>query len=331
MMNAPFAFRAACFAAIGFLFPPFSATALLINNFDPAINDWDRSGTQPTNFIGKNFDWSGIGRSNTGWWATMIGPWHFVSANHANPGVGSVITFFLNNGTTVTRQVSASSPGRIGTSDLWVGELDNFVPAGVASYDIFTSGSNTGYGNRGVGADLRSGTGDPEDITDILFMVGRINGSTGSYGTEGGTSVAALNQLRVGINASPFIPGAEEKNLFGSQAWAVEIPYEENQNDEAYFITGDSGGPTMFAPSTNISGELLLYGIHSANSGDPTTGNAPTLGDPSLDSLPGKYLTEINQILLNAPPIPEPAAIAFWFGLTAVFVVGAGKTLGRRK
>jgi len=311
--------RLALFAL--FLLFPLTGSALLINNLDSEFNDWDRSSDRPASHIGKNFDFSGVGRSSDGWWATMISDRHFLSANHAHPGLGSTITFFQHNpdGTfsnTVTRTVSSGQ--RIFTSDLWVGTLSSPVSSGIAIYDIYNpldDDSTQLGGSPGSPADLRN---NPEDVTDIIFMVGRSN-------------LTSESSFRIGVN--DFIDSLEFFTNTFPDGVVYRINYDDPNGDrsspvdEAYFLSGDSGAPTFFAPTTNsmTMTELLITGIHSGN----TSGQNPGNGADSIDTAPGfsSYLEEIQTITA----VPEPAAGILILGLVSFLFLIFHRSRGLKK
>jgi len=303
-----------------FLLFPLTGSALLINNLDSEFNDWDRSSDRPASHIGKNFDFSGVGRSSDGWWATMISDRHFLSANHAHPGLGSTITFFQHNpdGTfsnTVTRTVSSGQ--RIFTSDLWVGTLSSPVSPGIAIYDIYESledGTQLG-GAPGSPADLRN---NPEDVTDIIFMVGR-------------SGLTNENSFRIGVN--DFADDTRSNAMTFPNGFVYDINYDDPNGDrsspvdEAYVLSGDSGAPTFFAPTTNsmTMTELLITGIHSGN----TSGQIPGNGADSIDTAPGFsiYLEEIQTITA----VPEPAAGILILGLVSFLFLIFHRSRGLKK
>ncbi len=316
------------------------AMGLVVQSLDPEIHNWDRSQDIDTGrtggkqFIGYNFDWSGVGRSSDGKWATMIGPNHFLSANHFRPGIGATVTFSVRNfadGSVTVHSSSTVVDGiRIGSTDLWIGKIDT-KPVGVTWYDIFTSTNFADYdlvGDNGVlnGQPARLDT-NPDDVTDILFMVGRNGGnnttSTFRVGLNASGSQVTLGGYKTDRNFDFDGVGGNPPQPIGISS---AMPYNIDSQDttvftgyEAYVVSGDSGGPTFYAPTTNMEtiagtgtpSTLQLYGIHAGNN----SGGTPVLNSFSVDTLPGEYLTEINAFM-----IPEPAHFAVLFGALALLV-----------
>ena len=95
-----------------------------------------------SSFIGALYDWSGVGQSSGGSWATMISSNYFLSANHDHPTPGQTITFHLDNnpnGPTFTDTVASWSYQTQYNgygSDLYLGELTTPVPSSVAIYPV---------------------------------------------------------------------------------------------------------------------------------------------------------------------------------------------------
>ena len=48
-------------------------------------------------FVGGTYDFSGVGRSNTGRWATLLGDNYFITANHFPAAAGQQVTFGAGN------------------------------------------------------------------------------------------------------------------------------------------------------------------------------------------------------------------------------------------
>ena len=292
------------------------AMGLTIQSLDPEIHDWNRSQdidtgrTGSKQFIGYNFDWSGVGRSSDGRWATMIGPRNFLSANHFKPGNGSTITYFIRDfGTGAISTATATVTGgqRIGTTDLWVGEIDS-QPVGVTWYDIFSGSPPADYapkGNLDLNSTLPRLDLNPDEVTEILFVVGR-------------SGLSGTNSFRVGLNSTTQYSEIQQFN-FGSGSSNIgdaaimefdeeSVSFSNFTDYEAFFESGDSGAPTLYAPGTNtdtINGsgapsELLVFGIHA---GRVPAAGLPEDNDIMVDTLPGQYLTEIDALLV---PIPEP-------------------------
>lgn len=202
---------------------------MIFNMYDQNVHDRFDSGA----FIGSGFDWTGVGKSGARW-ATMISPTHFLSADHAHPGVGNTVTFWENNssaGTTVLRTVAGGE--RIGTTDLWLGQFDSPVAASIAVYDIAPAAT---LSTAGMGA----------YANELTYTVG-------TRGTLG----FAVGQNRFDVvETSPAILGT-----FEAIGFIQDLSGDTNfiANNETFLQPGDSGGPSFVVDG----GALKLAGIHS--------------------------------------------------------------------
>jgi len=271
-----------------------SSHALSVQALDMDIHDWDRSkgindGRDPAkSFIGDGFDWSGVGRSSDGKWATMVSDRVFLSANHFHPGVGSTITFFTNNlGSTqdvVMRQFQVVRGEQIPGTDLWMGVLDQSITEDIAIYEIFSAPDSFGYENLGQSGLTNQQPArldlDPPPNDDVVFMVGK-SGATDE------------TSFRVGLQVSTFFSSTKPFS-FGEVGPVLDFEYNDASVEadqsvftdfEAFLEGGDSGGPTFWS-SSPTSSELQLLGVHAGNSSRVWKG-------VSSDSLPGESLTEI--------------------------------------
>lgn len=295
-------------------------SALYIAVEDPDIHDWTRSvdiddSRNMKQFIGYNFDWSGVGRSSDGWWATMISDQYFLSANHAHPGVSSTITYYIrdfSNGSVTTTTATVTGGQQISGTDLWVGKIDSPLST-VTWYDLFVGASTSDYDNLGqedANETLPDLASNPDDVTNLVMLVGRTPGDTGS------------TTFRVGLNATSNyrVNGDIAGGKSIDYLWSAENPFAGFTDYEAYLVSGDSGAPTFYAGNSNTNtivgtgmpSTMTLLGIHSGNS----SGAVPSGGSWSTDSLPGEYLTEIDAIL---NPVPEPAHYGLIFGFLLLF------------
>ncbi len=304
------------------------ARALVVNNFDANVHDFDRStnrDTTPKDFIGKQFDWSGVGlTSGTERWITLIdnpyGPNKFgLSAYHFPPNDTLSVTFYQHdtvngdiNGTpgaplySETRNVVAVHPvynvaddnpdNDTGLTDLVVVELDAGVDSSkIQAYSIY-SGS---FNNAGQNADPSNG-----DVTDIAFLVGRGGGSTIRVGTSvTNPSVQWQNSFAVNDSFMIFYPTTP-----------TGFPPPSPTIDQAYGEGGDSGGPSFIAPVSNSQNANGYYGmtIVGVNSQAGTSGTYATVAQ--------KYTTQVNTIM-QTYSIPEPAATSFLLGCTALLLI----------
>ena len=188
-----------------------------------------------SSFIGAPYDWSGVGQSSGGSWATMISSTYFLSANHDHPTPGQTITFHLDNnpnGPTFTDTVASWSYQTQYNgygSDLYLGELTTPVPSSVATYPVLSQGSDSAYTNQVIwtyGYPNRVGKNNITDIEDLDL-------------TSQGYGYTRVMMFTYYAN--------------GGQQGA----------NEAYLEPGDSGGPSFEV----VNGSLALVGIHFVNSG----------------------------------------------------------------
>jgi hypothetical protein len=283
--------------------------ALSIQNFSAATND--RFANNPA-FIGSGFDWSGVGRSNSGKWGTMITSSVFLSANHYHPDVGNQMTFFPGNnpgGVPVTRTVVSGQ--RIGSSDLWLGFLNATLPATITAYDF-----------------------SREAISEADFVVSGLNNVpaflSGLTPTNSGYGVVSATKQAVGTNR---LEGFRENLTVGSTGTGDVLLTVQNLAGDGVFgfihtsfeaqpQDLDSGSPLMVP----AGGRLVLAGITWAIG----TGN---IGSPSsvvqrpvaAFTYTGSYTDEIVTLVPELAIVPEPASAL----ATAVFLA-SGLLLRRR-
>jgi hypothetical protein len=100
--------------------------ALVVQNYDPQVNDRFASGfpdapviNSSDKFVGKGFDWSGVG-----WWkkdpqysVALISSKNFTCAKHMSPATGDVLTFFGKDGKLHNYHVARVQLVTIGTQD----------------------------------------------------------------------------------------------------------------------------------------------------------------------------------------------------------------------
>lgn len=114
-----------------------AAADMIIRNYDPARNDRFYVGADKA-FIGSGYNWSGIGRTSDGRWATLISPDFFVTVWHWYPLVGSTVTFYSDN--TTNNPITATvtnvwhGPNVFPAGDICLGRLDH--PVNVMYYPL---------------------------------------------------------------------------------------------------------------------------------------------------------------------------------------------------
>ncbi|MGE3779784.1 MAG: hypothetical protein AB7F89_21535, partial [Pirellulaceae bacterium] len=106
--------------------------ALIVQSYSPERHD--RFVNSPE-FVGSGFDWSGVGRSNTGAWGTLVSPSHVIGASHA--ATNGTLRFYLSNdpnGAYVERNVLSGTA--IANSDLYLATLDAPITSGVGIFPL---------------------------------------------------------------------------------------------------------------------------------------------------------------------------------------------------
>ena len=314
-------FTLSCLAAVWAFASPALATMYITgnggtDNTDPQQYDRFYTGADGA-FIGQPYDWSGVGESSGGPWATMISPTFFLSATHYHPGAGSTVTFYSGNNTSGSSYVATVEGGsQIGTSDVWLGYFTQPIPASadIADYPVLTLPSNSDY----VGKTIYT-YGSPN-------LVGRnVISSIQTYSEVGETMT--------GMFFNYSLPGLGP--------------------DESYLMGGDSGGPSFAV----VNGQLTLLGEHFSNWGTcgqpgapgnvpPTivdgvlTGGDPNASDPAneigawwnVDGFVPSYVSQIDAQMTAAgvgsgesvtTVVPEPSAFALLLVFTGAAAAGA--------
>lgn len=207
--------------------------AILINGGTPAVNH--RFENDPA-FIAAGADLSGVARSPSNRWGTLVGPSVFLSANHYHPEPGQTLVFYAGNdplGPSVTRTVVAGQ--RVGISDVWAGILDSPMPSGYQPLPIFT-------------APLSSDQAFQISALNGLevYMVGRsddINNST----TNMAFGRNVMDRWWTDVDGSGSAMGATYDTRPNRQ-----VPYE------AILRTYDSGAPVL----AEVNGALTVLGFN---------------------------------------------------------------------
>jgi hypothetical protein len=206
-------------------------------------------------FIGQPYDWSGVGLSSGGNWATMISPTYFLSANHYHPAAGSTVTFYTGNSTSSTSFTYTVDNFYYQTTDLGNGSdlcLQRFttpVDASIAKYSVLSLPNDAAY----------------------LGVTNWTYGKTNRVGKNNIDAVENLNLVSYGY-------GITRVMYFDYDATGGQGP------DEAYLEGGDSGGPSFAV----VNNSLALLGIHFVNDGPVYD------GAPSGDSFVPFYVSQLN-------------------------------------
>jgi hypothetical protein len=228
-------------------------------------------------FLGQAFDWSGVGQTSSGHWATMISSDYFVSAAHYHPTAGETLTFYEGNDTSTSYTATVSTTyyqisynGVL--TDLWLGKLTTSIPASanITSYPILDLASDDDY----VGL--------------TIYVNGKPN--------------------TIGRNVIDRITEADEGTPAYKSTVSMEYDYDTVGGlgaDECYLISGDSGGPSF----VDVNGQLALVGIHYYNGGTP---NPEDIGMISGDSFVPYYIDQLNANMDGASVAvvtPEPGTL----------------------
>ncbi|MHB8971465.1 MAG: PEP-CTERM sorting domain-containing protein [Pirellulaceae bacterium] len=276
------------FAILFLSLPCVAQAAMTIRDYQPKLHDRFYAGAD-RQFIGENFDWSGVGYSSDNKWVTMISPSYFVSAEHYRPSNGSTVTFYEKNSTSVgsSHSYNVASGERIMlngvNSDLWLGKLS--TPLGLSDkinyYPILSLASESSY------------------LGKELFNYGLSN--------------------RVGRNTiDGFMDRTSSTSGATGRSMLYDYNYDSNLNtvggDETFLQGGDSGGPSF----TNWNGQLTLLGVHWFNAGDGSSDDFSYSGDTFVPH----YISDIERRMTNETltVIPEPSTLVLWLLAGAVGV-----------
>jgi len=257
-----------------FLGAKVSPADLYLQGYDSKVHDRYYTGSDKA-FVGQGYDWSGVGYSDDGHWATMISPSYFLSASHANfhPAVDSNVTFYETNdksGTSHTYKIASGAALQLAgnDTDLWLGKLAAPVDANIAHYPVAVLGNNTS-----------------DYVGEEIFVYGKAN--------------------RVGRNV---IDAAGAK--YGYETIFLKFSYHNPGvgADEAYAVAGDSGAPSFVALSYMGEQILALIGTHSYNNGPPPPAAAI---DYTLDAWITVYVDALNNAMVgeSVTVVPEPTTL----------------------
>ncbi len=292
-MKTKYFFAVAVLVAVGVLACGAKADTFLQGLAGPTgLANEGNQGPSPANdrfldspsFIGAPYDWSGVGLSSGGSWATMISPSYFVSANHDHPTPGQTVTFHLDNnpnGPTLTYTVSSTYyqtqyDGQ--GSDLYLGMLTTPVSSSIATYPVLDLGSDAAYSN----------------MTIMTY------GYPNRVGMNNISSIEDLPLEGYGLTRVMYFPYYAD----GGQQGA----------NEAYLEPGDSGGPSF----TVWNGSLALLGTHFVNDGPVYDGAV------SGDSFIPFYIDQLDANMVGESVTvvtPEPGVLVILFaGLAGLAV-----------
>jgi hypothetical protein len=282
-----------------------------IDNFTAPLND--RFANDST-FIASGFDLSGVGHANTdSFWATLIAPNVFLTANHNQPVPGTDIYYYPNNDpseTPLVRTVAGSA--RIAGSDLRIGHFLDPLPSTIAVYSLPTmSLSETNFATSGYQA------------RDALMLGNSPTTSvTAAYAGTRSTDIAVGQNHAEGFDEDN--DGGNDDGDFIYTVRNLNQAIDQNagfvyETHEAKLNAGDSGGPllTVVGGSLEVSG--IAFGIGSV---DIETGAGETLRDASFYTFTGNYLSQIEDYVA-ANGIPEPSTAVLTMLATMAWLAGA--------
>jgi hypothetical protein len=222
-------FLLSVFTALILLSPAISRGDMTIRNYTPSKHYRFYSGSDKA-FIGASYNFSGVGYSSGGGWATLVSNNYFLSATHLHPTVGQTVTFYATNSLTGPSYTYTVTGGtQVGTSDLWVGWFGTAVDTSITRYSILMEPTLNDYKNL------------------VLYNYGK--------------------GYRVGRNVIDRLTTVTVGASTGLTAW---YDYDNKDvpsvgGDETYLQSGDSGAPS-FAIYNN---SLALVGIHWAITSNP--------------------------------------------------------------
>lgn len=246
---------------------------LTVRGYAPLLHD--RFNNDPS-FIGSGIDWSGVGRSSGGRWATMISDTYFLSAAHFAPGIGDTLTFYNTNDVNGPQQVVNVIGGQaIAGSDLWLGQINQAT--NFASYSIVAP-------------------------TDLIGQTVHIFGVASGFPTQA--------QMRLGRNTvEAFFEDFTDVGLPTGDVYIYDYdnPTGGVGADESRIEGGDSGAPTFLV----VGNTPLLLGVHWFNYPDAFSDSVSGSGDTAATS----YITQLNQAMgggqqVSIVFVPEPSSLA---------------------
>ena len=223
-------------------------------------------------FIGADFDSSGIGRGTTAnRWATMISDNYFISARHWHPTFGDKVRFYHTNDPNGTFEEHTVASGIRLEGELWLAKFEETPSANVARYPVVDLGAQANY-----------------DDVEIF-----------SYGLDSGISSLSHALGRNTIDSNTI----HSQTVGGTTGLAYTFDFDNSGGlgaDESQIQPGDSGAPSFVA----FGDQLALVGIHWYIQGN-ASGDAFVSG--YLDEL--DHFLDIRGDSLNVI-VPEPSSAA---------------------
>ena len=254
-----------------------------IRNFTDETNDRFEN---DSSFIGNGFDFSGVARSSgNGKWGTLIGPNAVLTAQHARPGVTSILRFYLDNDPDSTPyEAVVTHSVRVGSTDLSIVFLDRNVNPSIAVYDFATEE----YSGQEPSATQTFFNTDPAEV-------GIVGERVLVFGVSEAANPDTFRDQAVGEN---LVFAFSENVVFGSNADNDSIILENDAAGSANALTyethvraGDSGAPNFLIDSATNG--MTLLGVSSFR----LDGASPSTFQSTGITYTGNQVEEINEIL----------------------------------
>ena len=300
--------------------------AVTVSNYTAATNN---RFTNDPSFVGNGFDWSGVGRSSSGRWATLIGDNYFISANHARPGVGETISFIAGNSATdPTFTYTVAGGFQVSGTDLWIGYTNEVADSSLSRYAYSTTPADTladvGLPNMDLYVSGDQVSGSAGSVTDHVVGTNQAE----SFRNTGTTSMATP-QWTVNFASSA---GFDQLVMFANQTGDNTLNITAH---EAQLQGGDSGSPLFAGSGGILTLQGIAYAVSAGSNALPgnfvdTAGPANSPQDPlenrdaSYFTYVGSYESQIASTIAQIPsPVPEPSSVA-------MLVVGLLATVWKR-
>jgi len=254
-------------------------SALIIDSGSDEYNNRFNT-TGDSNFIGKAYDWSGVGWTAGSRWVTMVSDSYFLSANHWHPSSGDTVTFWEGNYGSTSHTYTVGGGQRVGSTDLWLGQLTTTLDSAhsINPFPVLMHETVNEY------------------VYQEIFVYGAQQGNnvTGEHWV-GKNVVDAIGDLASAGFIQQFFANQDPD---GTYPWLNStIAYEAKGEG------GDSGAPSFHV----YDGQLALTGIHWATSNDPSS---------TFDTFVSEYYSSINSLMsgeslsaVGTAVIPEPASL----------------------
>ena len=251
----------------------------------------DRFSNSPA-FIGSSFDWSGVGRTSSGFWGVLISPSFVLSSRHHSPVDGESIRFYHSNNAAdgyVEKSIVSSSV--MANSDLILTQLTS-ATAGVATYAIGNPARNL--------------------IGEELYVWGQAENPDFFLNTRLGRN--EVLDIWPNFSSPPELVGQGDVFVYDYDTTVTGLG-----PDEARVSDGDSGGPSFITGQNGLE----LVGIHWFK-----YDAAPGAFAGSGDTLVSSFIADINSGMavrgsserVTVAAVPEPSVLGLSLvGLSVVF------------